>query len=296
VNFPPRDFEQLRHIIILIQQGELDLPMGRKIFRGLEAMINEPELVASSNIVELSRWVCLSPASITRLSKILGFQGFNQFKNIFKQKSKLRTKFYSSGVEELIEQRFQCAKDLLTQQFQMVKDNITHSINNVNEADLLLASTLLAKKRRIFIFGYRQSSTVANILKYGLTLIRHNVQLLVQADHGLALALSQLQKEDLLVVIGSAPYSDRTLKVTALVQKQGCQILVITDSELSPLRAFSAVSLQIPTGGQFYANSAVASAFMIESLLCLTATQLGQVAVSNLQKHEILLSNLDVST
>tara|TARA_R110001583_G_scaffold85526_3_gene224048 strand:+ start:6784 stop:7674 length:891 start_codon:yes stop_codon:yes gene_type:complete len=296
MNFPPRDFEQLRQVVILLRQGDLELPIGKKILQGLELMINDPELVATSNIVELSKWALLSPASITRLSKLLGFQGFNKFRIVFKQKSKLPNDFYSDGVKRLIENKTTSAKELLTQQLTMVKENIERCIENTNEADLLLASSLLAKKHRIFIFGHRQSSAIANVLRYGLALIRLNVQMLVQADHGVAIALGQLKKGDLLVVIGSSPYSNITVKIMSLAHQQGCQILAITDSELSPLCESAAVALQIPTAGQFYANSTVASTFIIEGLLCLTAKQLGQVAVYNLQRHEVLLSHLNVAT
>jgi DNA-binding MurR/RpiR family transcriptional regulator len=296
MNFPPRDFEELRQIVILLRQGDLELPIGRKILNGLELMINDPELVATSNIVELSKWALLSPASITRLSKLLGFQGFNKFKILFKQKSKLPTDFYSDGVKRLIDNKSTSAKELLTQQLTMVKENIERCIENTNEAELVLASSLLAKKHRIFIFGHRQASAIANVLLYGLALIRPNVQMLLQADHGVAIALGQLKKGDLLVVISSSPYSNITVKITSLARQQGCEIMAITDSELSPLRESAAVSLQIPTAGEFYANSTVASTFIIEGLLCLAATQLGQVAVNNLQKHEVLLSHLNVAT
>lgn len=296
MNFPPRNFEELRQIVILLRQGDLELPIGRKILQGLELMINDPELVATSNIVELSKWALLSPASITRLSKLLGFQGFNKFKIVFKQKSKLPNDFYSDGVKRLIDNKATSAKGLLTQQLTMVKENIESCIENTNEADLILASSLLAKKHRIFIFGYRQSSAIANVLRYGLALVRPNVQMLVQADHGVAIGLGQLKKGDLLVVIGSSPYSNITVKITSLAHQQGCEIMAITDSELSPLRESATVAIQIPTAGEFYANSTVASTFIIESLLCLAATQLGQVAVNNLQRHEVLLSHLNVAT
>jgi DNA-binding MurR/RpiR family transcriptional regulator len=296
MNFPPSNFEELRQIVILLRQGDLELPVGRKILHGLELMINNPELVAPSNIVELSKWALLSPASITRLSKLLGFEGFNKFKIIFKQKSKLPNDFYSDRVKRLIDNKSTSAKELLTQQLTIVKNNIERCIENTHEAELVLASSLLAKKHRIFIFGHRQSSAIANIFRYGLALIRPNVQMLVQVDHGVAIALGQLKKEDLLVVIGSSPYSNITVKIASLAHQQGCQILAITDSKLSPFMEYAAVALQIPTEGQFYANSTVTSTFIIEALLCLTATQLGQVAVNNLQRHEVLLSHLNEAT
>jgi len=296
MNFPPDNFEKLRQLTILLRQGEIDLPIGKKSMLALEKMLNDAELVATCNIVELAEKIEFSPASITRLAKLLGFQGFNQLKNLFKQKSKIPTTFYSEKAKRLLNKDKSNPKSIFKEHLQNTVTHAEQFIEKVSEKSLLQASSLLAKKHRVFIFGYRQSSAIANLLRYGLALLRPNVQMLVQADHGVAVALGQLKKDDLLVVIGSAPYSNITLKIATLAKKQQCQILAITDSLLSPLNDSAAVAIQVPTSGYYYANSLVINCFFIESLLSLTAMGLGQSAVNNLQHHETLLSQLDVST
>jgi DNA-binding MurR/RpiR family transcriptional regulator len=294
--FPPDNFESLRQITVLLRQGEIELPIGKKSLCFLEKMLNDTDLVASCNIVELADKLDFSPASITRLAKLLGFQGFNQLKTLFKQKSKIPNNFYSDKAQQLLDKDKSKPKALFKEHLQNTIFNAEQFIEQVNEADLSRASAMLAKKHRIFIFGYRQSSAIANILRYGLALLRPNVQMLVQADHGVAVALGQLKRDDLLVVIGSAPYSNITLKIASLAKKQQCQILAITDSLLSPLNSNANVTIQVPSSGQYYANSLVVNCFFVESLLSLTTMELGQTAVNNLQHHETLLSKLDVST
>jgi len=296
MNFPPDNFEKLRQISILLRQGEIDLPIGKKSLIALEKMLNDAELVASCNIVELADKLDFSPASVTRLAKLLGFQGFNQLKTLFKQKSKIPNNFYSDKAQRLLDKDASSPKVLFKEHLQNTVSNTEQFIDQVSETDLLRASSMLAKKHRIFIFGSRQSSAIANILRYGLALLRPNVQMLVQADHGVAVALGQLKKDDLLVVIGSAPYSNITVKIATLAKKQQCQILAITDSLLSPLNDSASVTIQVPSSGQYYANSLVVNCFFIESLLSLTTMELGQTAVNNLKHHETLLSQLDVST
>lgn len=295
MNFPPSDFEQFRQLIIMIRQGEIDLPIGKKSLKALDKMVNDAEMVATNNIVELAAKIEFSPASLTRLSKLLGFQGFNQFQLIFKQKNKIPNNFYSDGVRRLIEAKELQTENVYQQQLDAVVSNIKESVACTNDKDIYQAISMLATKRRVFIFGYRQSSAIANILRYGLALLRPNVQMLDQADHGVAIALSQLKKEDLLVVIGSAPYSNVTVKITSLAKKQQCQILAITDSALSPLNELATVAIRVSTSGVFYANSSIASCFFVEYLLNLTAVELGQSAINNLKSHEALLSKLDVS-
>lgn len=296
MNFPPQSFEQLRKLVTMLRQGEIDLPMGKKSFHALEAMIGDADVVAMSNIVELGQATDLSSASITRLAKLLGYKGYQQFQLVFKQKSKMANSFYSDGVKRLLEQEVIPAKQLLNQQTKIVANNIDQMITQLDEVNLTKATDLLAKKNRVYIFAYRHSAAMANILRYGLALLRPNVQMLVQEAHGVAIALGQLKKGDLLVVIGSSPHSNVTLKITSLAKKQQCQILVITDSKLSPLNELATAAITIPSSNHFYTNSLVASCFIIEGLLSLTAIALGNTAVNHVKHHELLLSQLEVSS
>jgi len=293
--FPPADFEQLRQLSKMLRQGEVDLPIGKKSLLALERMIVEPHSVATNNIVELSAQLTFSPASITRLAKLLGFQGFNQFKLLFKQKNSQTNSFYSDQVENLLANKNQTSKETLQSHFQQTLSASKLCLDQIKQTDLDKAIHLLSKKHRIFIFGYRQSSAIANILRYGLALLRPNVQLLVQADHGAAVALGQLKKDDLLVVVGSAPYSNITVNIAKLAHKQQCTLFAITDTHLSPLNDYAELAMHIPTTGQYYANSLVSQCIFIESLLCLTAMELGQSAINNLTKHQQLLAQLDES-
>jgi len=293
-NFPPKNFEQLRQLALLIKQGHVDLAIGKKSLAAFVRMVQSPDTVATYNIVELSEKMALSPASITRLAKLLGFHGYNAFQLVFKQKNKVANNFYSQSVAHLILDKKITNKTLFKQQLMQLNNDIEQCFSN-EFLSLEKAKLLLAKKHRVFIFGYRQSSAVANILRYGLALIRPNVQMLVQADHGVAIALGQLKKDDLLVLISSAPYSNVTIKIATMAKQQGCQILSITDTALSPLNDLAEVALHISTDSNFYANSMVANCFFVENLLSITAIELGDTAIYNLQQHEQLLADLEVS-
>ncbi len=300
MQFPPKNFEQLRQIALMLRQGDIDLAIGKKILHALENMVADPQAVAQSNIVLLAKHTQTSPASMTRLAKLLGFQGFNQFQQLFKQKSNITNHFYSNGVKKLLANKAATPhydqKSLLKKQLAQTTTAIDQCIDSIPSENLNKASQLLAKKHRVFIFGYRQSSAIASILRYGLALLRPNVQMLVQADHGVAIALGQLKKDDLLVVISSAPYSNVTVKIAALAKQQQCQLIAITDSHLSPLNDSACTALHLPNSGDFYANSLVANCFFVEGLLSLTAIELGQSAIYNLQQHEQLLTQLDISS
>ena len=296
MNFPPDNFEKLREFLVLLRHGDIDLDIGRKSLNALVSMVNNPDKVAMSNIVELAAETSVSPASITRLARLLGFKGFNQFQQIFKQRTKIPTDYYSQKVIELAQQGKLSPKQMMTRQLSSSVKNMQYCIDNINEEDISYAVRLLARSSRVFVFGHKQSSAMANVLRYGLCLIRHDVQSFGQYEHGLAIALGQLKKSDLVVIFGSSPYSNLTLDIAAMAKQMECQVLAITDSILSPLNDCSSLSIYIPTDGHYYTNNLGANFIFLESLLSLTAVELGPTAINKLKAHESLVTKINANS
>ncbi len=295
MQFPPENFESLRQILIMLRHGEIELDVGKKSLSALHAMVDNPDRVATSTIVELATFVNISPASITRLSKLFGFKGYNYFRQIFKQSAKNKTDYYSQRAVDIVQSSDFSPKDFILKQVQSTVNNVQQCIQNTTSEEFKKICKLLAIKRSIFVFGHQQSSAIASILRYGLSLIRKNVQMLGPSEHGIATAVGQMRKGDLLVIISSSPYSHLTVDIASLASKQGCQIIAITDSKLSPLHDRSCVSINIATEGHYFTNSLAANCILVESLLSLTAIELGQAAIDNLKQHEGLLSTLNVN-
>jgi len=296
MKFPPENFEILRQFLIQLRQGEIALDVGKKSLAALVQMVNDPDCVAVNNIVVLAKVTHVSPASITRLAKLLGYSGFNQFQQIFKQRSKIPNDYYSQKVKNLVKDKGRSKRSIFERQLKTTAENMQYCIEHLSEKNLCEAIDKLAWSRRIFVFGHKQSSAMANILCYGLCLIRSNIQILGQYEHGLAIALGQLKKNDLVVIFSSSPYSNLSIDIASMARKKSCKLLVITDSLLSPLIDHATVSINIPTDGHFYSNSLSANCIFIEALLSLTAKELGDSAINKLKQHEGLVMELNANS
>lgn len=304
IRFPPDSIEQLRLLSKQLQAGELDLPIGRKIFDALLKMLEQPDFIAISTIVEISTFLNISPASITRLTKLLGFTGFNAFQKLFKQANTRPIAFYSDNLRHLIEGKTGNntlnTANFLQQQAQMVCAALQHMTEPKNSEilanDLEIAAKMLVSRQRVYIFGARQTATMANMMRYGLSLLRSNVHMLSQAEQGVAMSMLQLKKDDTLVLISAAPYSQITLKIAAIAAKQQCRILALTDSRNSPLTDAASHSLIVPSVEHFYVNSQLLYCFFIENLLNTAAALVGAPAIDNIRRFEFLLKEFQSAT
>ena len=293
ISFPPGSFAELRQLPGLIRQGDLDLPMGQRSFRALCRMADEPQLVALNNISALAEALDISPASLSRIARMLGFSGFPQFQKLFKRHLTEPHHFYTEQANKLVNDNGEGSEVLLQKMAAEASENITSALADFNAGELNTASHWLATSARVHVVGYRQSAALASIMSYGLGMIRSQVQWIGSHGHGFSVGLSQVNRNDVVVLFGSAPYSRETILAARLARQQQARLLAVTDTQLSPLAEWSDIVLTAPTKSQFYSNSFSAMVFLVEGLLTQTARELGGSALRNLAKREAFIAALN---
>ncbi len=274
-------------------RGELKLVMGKQSYKALGRMMDDPELVAMNNISTLATALSVSPATLTRLSKLLGFSGFPALQAVFRQHLVTPDRFYSSQAKQLASGSSPVGIDILTTLAEESQSNISKALLHIEPKSINTAVAWLTQGVRVHIFGYRQSAAVASFMSYGLSMIRSSVTQLGVNGHGLSVSLSQINRQDIAIFIGTSPYSRETVAAARLARRQQARVITITDSHVSPLAQWSDVNLVIPTQSHFYSNSFTAVIYIVEGLLTLTAQALGKRAINNLEARESMISELN---
>ena len=294
IEFPPASFVELRKVPVLINKGALELSMGKRSFRALCRMTDEPQVVALNNIISLAGILDVSPATLTRIAKVLGFKGFPQFQTLFKRHLTEAQHFYSEQADRLVQLNGKHeAADILNTLAQQASVNIGATAKGINNDEIRTAARLLATAARVHVVAYRQSAALASIMSYGLGMIRGQVQWIGSHGHGFSVGLSQVARNDLVVLFGSAPYSRETVMAARLSRQQKARLLSVTDSPLSPLAEWSDIALTATTDSLFYSNSFSGMVLVVEALLTLAASELGGKALQNLQQREAFIAALN---
>ena len=285
--FPPESLEELRLIIMDIQAGHLDLPLGNQSLKAITSMLDNPRLVSLHTISELAETYGVSPATITRLSRMLGFNGFKAFQKLFKSNLSANSAFYSGHAQR------QAGQQGVTLGIDVAKENLDALGEFIEPEQLTQVAKVLLKARNVHCFGYRQSFGLAHFLAYGLGLLRQQVHLLNTSWQGLAYALGQLGPRDVLVGISFAPYSTSTVRMLQSVHRLEVPMVIITDSHSSPIARLGDHFLRVPAESDFFSNSFVASSMLMELILSRVAQLMGNRGVEQLQQHEMLIDMLN---
>ncbi len=262
-------------------------------------MVDEPSQSAVSSISVLANRFGVNPSTLTRLSKRLGYAGFNELQSVFRGYVSGDTRsWYSRRVGALVASEADAVDDpTLAVLLRAVRDessNLTRLAEGIDTLDVHTASELMCHSRNLRVHGLRQFYSLANFLSYGLGLIRDGVSMLGDGGHGVAHALSQMTRDDALVVLGCTPYTRATVDASRVAVEAGIPLIAFTDSSASPLAANARAVFVIPSGGSFYVNSTAAWITLIEALLNVVAQRLGERAVATLKSRERLFERLGV--
>ncbi|MBV0932589.1 MurR/RpiR family transcriptional regulator [Marinobacterium weihaiense] len=294
ITFPPTSLAELRKLPSLLKRGELSLPMGKRLLVALCAMLDDPRLVATHSITELAQVTGVSPASLTRLAKLLGFRGFVQFQALFRHSLSEPGRYYSVQASALVNTHEDVpVSDRLNQHLDVQVGNLSRTTAQLNERNLRQAAEVLVKARRVRISGRRQSYGLAVMFSYMLGLLREQVSVVGSAGEGQAQALAELDTRDVLVMFGSEPYSRDSVMLAQVASQRRLPLLTLTDSHHSPLAQLAEISLISSGDSPLYTNSMIATQFLAETLLLQVARLLGDTAVEQLSRREELINRLN---
>lgn len=293
----PVSVDELRHLVARIQSGDSKLRLGARSFRTLAGLVDAPRQAAVYSISELAETLDVNASTLTRLAKRLGYTGFNDLQGVFRRHITDGEDFYSRRADQLLrtDPALHHSIGLLNQIAQDEIANISAMIENVDAQAFERTARLIAGSRAVRVHGLRLFFSMASWIAYSLGMIRNDVALLGDPGHGVAHALAQLERGDVLIVLGCAPYTRATIEACEIAAAHGMRIVALTDSYASPLAAAAEHVFVTPTGGMFFANSTAACLILAEGLLALVARVLGQEAVSALKKREALIDELRVA-
>ncbi|HFB64001.1 MAG TPA: MurR/RpiR family transcriptional regulator [Aeromonadales bacterium] len=292
---PPETLSEMHFLLSELRQGKGDIQLGKSARQTLSRLLEMPRQTAIYPINQLAESCQVSASTLSRLASRLGFHGFKQFQQVFKQHLASDSDFYSN-----LAHKMQQSPDLLQKNHAIIEGiaknesaNILQMCQQLNNKTLSHIVDLLINKPHVRVVGYRQSASLASHFSYCLGMLRRNVDLLSSPEHGAAHGLAQLAAGDLLIVYSFYPYTRTTVTAAHIAAAKGVQVVVITDEQQSPLTAAADYVIITPTAGHFYSNSMASTLVFNEMVLSLVARKLGDNGIEALKQREHIIDALE---
>ena len=228
INIDGNNLDNISHSCILKLQAVYDsLKTAEK--KAADLLIQNPELFSKGSIGEVSSKAGCSEATITRLSKKLGYDGYIDLKfQLTQSKESDSTEFYEDIDEN------DSYDTVVTKVFQASIQALSDTLNTIDKEQYEIAVNLLCNADKIIFCGVGDSANVAlsgyqKFLRMGL-----NVQ--ASADFDIQLInISLLKENDVVIVISHSGRTKSIVDLAKYTRNIGAKVICITNFPSSPL-------------------------------------------------------------
>ncbi|TPJ30434.1 MurR/RpiR family transcriptional regulator [Mesorhizobium sp. B2-7-2] len=258
--------------------------MSAQLRTAARYMLDHPSDVALLSMREQARQAGVQPATMTRLAKHLGLEGYDVVRDSYA--AAVRGGHLGFAGKAGIQVKSQKLKGDRAQATEMM-DSLAVQIARLGRPEVLerivAAAKRLAEARRIYCLGLRSSHPIAWHVHYVLSLIGESSVLLDGIAGTGADAIGRATDADVLLVASVLPYTRQTVEIAEYAAGRGVPVVAITDSKVAPLAQIAQDVIVVPTHSPSFFHTMAPAFAVAEILAALVAGHGGESALAVLR-------------
>ena len=229
----------------------------------------------------------VSPATMTRLARRLGFDSFGALREPYVDRlaggAALPALPYVRRARAL--QRRE-GTDHFSQLGQLQAANVAAVQRRNSAAALERVADRLLRAERVHFLGLRVCHGVAFQLHYAYGLLCADGSLITDLGGTLADQVAQVGRGHVLLAISQSPYTRATVESVRQAQVQGATVIALTDNTLSPIARASDHTLLFDTASNSYFHSTTGALALVECVLAAVSARGGPPVLRRLRERQ----------
>lgn len=246
--------------------------LSKRLKQVARYILDNGNSVAFDTLASIAQQADVPPSTLIRFANAFGFSGFNEMKQMFKQHLMEETANYTERAR-LFRQTTGDEKSPpetpaeILNMFTMVNTQALQQLAmQTSGGDLERAVGLLAEAENIYVIGLRRSFSVASYLTYALRHLDRKAFLIDGLGGMFTEQLSMVGPKDVVIAVSFSPYAREVVELVELGARRKARQIAITDSQVSPLAAFSDVCFVVREAQVDGFRSQVASLCLAQTL------------------------------
>lgn len=262
--------------------------------KAADYVLENPLNIALLPIRKSSDEAGVTPSTMTRLAKTLGFERYNTFKDVFKQAIHAKVPVnYGSRAQSLQALSGPSSSNKVFKEFaEAAFKDLEQLFNDETLSSIQSAATMILQAKTIYVLGFRDAFACAHHFAYVGRIALPNIMLIRGNEGDLLSELGKISKDDVVVAFGSEPYAIETVNSINIVKQQEGRLITITDDLRSPLSAGADVVLTVETDTPHFFPSILSTIALVEALVAECVTMGGAQMVENISSFEESLHRL----
>lgn len=241
--------------------------LSRRLQQTARFLLDHPQEVAFATVAQLAQQAGVTPSTLIRFSNSFGFSGFSEMQQLFRARLFDELPNYNERIRAVRSATGETpdSTQLLWEFAEANQEALNQLPNRINSLHLESALDIFEQARAIHVMGARRSFVVASYMSYALHHIEKPAFLVNGLGGMYGEQVQSIDRGDALLVVSFAPYAQESRDVAEAAHQRGIPLVVITDSNLSPLVKLANVALLVH-------EAEVKSFRGLTASLCLTQT------------------------
>lgn len=241
--------------------------------------------VAARSLRSISAASGVSPATLSRLARTLGFESYEEMRELCRDAVGGRAMSFSERAERL---KLDGEEDatILQRQSGACIGNITDMVETMDRQRLDEVVDALAQARNVVLFGALSSTGIAEYMAYLANYFCTNWTLAGRMGASLGAALSTLEESDVFIIVTKTPYASRAVHAAEMARLAGARTLVLTDSHTCPALQHATYSFIIPSDSPQFFSSYAATLVLMETIIAMLVARSGKDASQRIRDVE----------
>ncbi|TDQ59463.1 RpiR family transcriptional regulator [Mesocricetibacter intestinalis] len=243
--------------------------LSKRLKQVAQYILDNSDSIVFDTVAVIAQKAKVPPSTLIRFAAEFGFSGFNEMKQLFRENLMEKTTNYTERLQlsNKLNKQHNSAADNILSIFAQANGQALRQLDTEDNIGLLhSAAKLLMQANNIFIIGLKRSFSVACYLNYALQHLDCR-SFVIDGQGGMFdEQLNQVKAGDVIVVISFSPYADETLNIVNIAAQKGIKQIAITDSQISPLLAFSDISFIIKEAQVLGFRSQCSTMTLVQSL------------------------------
>lgn len=267
--------------------------LSPQLRQAAQFVLDRPDDVALHSMRTLAGLAGVHPSTMVRLAQRLDFDGYNDFRDVFRARlSGYRARF--SGQARALRDRGRSGEeDVVRAIADADSANLIHTYQEIDPRRLTRSADALNQARRIYVIGLRGCYPIAHYFSYAASMFRDDVICLDGRAGVFADELRRAGDKDVALAISFSPYTRETIRAVNFARNRNTRIIAITDALRSPLVADAFEVLLVHCATPFFFQSVTAAMSVVQCLVASMLAEGDEQALAVLMESERQLESVN---
>ena len=230
-----------------------------------QIIVRDFDKIAYMTASNLGKLAGVSEATVVRFAGKLGYFGYSEMQRAIQELVRIKL---TPNQRIEVTKKLLGKSDIIENVMESDIRKIRFTLDNINRDSFHRSVEAILSSEKIFIIGARSSEAIARILYYNLSLIFDNVRFVSPTSSAEVFEqLISIGENDCIIAFSFPRYSSKVVNSVKFAKQKSAKVIVVTDSEVSPLAEFSTYLLTAQSDMASFMDSLVAPISIINAMI-----------------------------